>query len=449
MTNSIPTALLDSLEQVKGFDKNNFIEAHHQPVCTSVRFNPNKKFDNDASALSLDAPVSWSSQGHYLKSRPSFTLDPIFHAGGYYVQEASSMFLEQAILQTVDLSKPLKVLDLCAAPGGKSTLIQSLITPDSLLVSNEVIKPRVNILIENISKWGAENVIVSNNDPAHFQRVPQYFDVIIADAPCSGSGLFRKEPEAIGEWSTNNVALCSQRQQRILHDVIPALKTNGILIYSTCSYSVEENEAISQWLKDEMKLTAHPIKIDDSWGIIETDNHNGYRFFPDKTAGEGFYLQVFKKPGDIVSYRSRKERLTPIKTHSFESPWIKPGTPNQFWTMQEDIRFANPLLIEELPILQANLYIKKAGVRIGNSIRGEHIPDHELAMCYSVLNKDTSSINVDYHEAINYLKRASLTLSESYKGWQLLKYNQLPLGFIKALPNRINNYYPTDWKILH
>ena len=153
------------------------------------------------------------------------------------------MFLEEVVGATLDVKEPLRVLDLCAAPGGKSTLLQSLLSPESILVSNEVIKTRVNILAENISKWGAANVIVTNNDPRDFQRLGAYFDLVVVDAPCSGSGLFRKDPEAITEWSEANVVLCSQRQQRILADVMPTLKDGGVLIYSTCSYSPEEDEA--------------------------------------------------------------------------------------------------------------------------------------------------------------------------------------------------------------
>src|ERR1044071_5586576 len=198
--------------------------------------------------------IPWTEYGHYLSQRPSFTFDPLFHAGCYYVQEASSMFLEQALKQTIDLSKPLRVLDLCAAPGGKSTHILSLISKDSLLVSNEVIRSRAKILKDNIVKWGYSNVVVTNNDPKDFQRLENHFDVIVVDAPCSGSGLFRREPEAIEEWSINNVQLCCQRQQRILADIIPALKGGGILIYSTCSYSPQEDEQIVQWMRNEFPL---------------------------------------------------------------------------------------------------------------------------------------------------------------------------------------------------
>src|SRR4030095_5372686 len=211
-----------------------------------------------------------STYGYYLPERPVFTLDPLFHAGVYYVQEASSMFLEQALKQSVDLSQPIKILDLCAAPGGKSTLIESLLNEESLLVSNEVIKTRVNVLQENITKWGGKNVVVTNNDAKDFARLENYFDVIVVDAPCSGSGLFRKDPEAVAEWSPGNVALCSQRQMRILADVFPSLKKNGILIYSTCSYSEKEDELILDWIKESFEVRSLRFDVQPAWQIVES-----------------------------------------------------------------------------------------------------------------------------------------------------------------------------------
>jgi len=243
----LPEKLLRSLEGIEGFDKEAFEKVHQSgEQVTSIRINPlklsnvrhetsMKDFTHD-SRLTVHDRVPWSQYGYYLDQRPSFTFDPLFHAGCYYVQEASSMFLEEALKQTVDLSQPLKVLDLAAAPGGKSTHIQSLISKDSLLVSNDVIRSRSKILKDNTIKWGGDNVVVTNNDPKDFARLENYFDVIVVDAPCSGSGLIRRDPEALGEWSENNVQLCSQRQRRILADVWPSLKKEGVLIYSTCSY---------------------------------------------------------------------------------------------------------------------------------------------------------------------------------------------------------------------
>jgi 16S rRNA C967 or C1407 C5-methylase (RsmB/RsmF family) len=270
----LPQQLLDSLKDTKGFDREAFLRVHAlQESITSVRLNPAKPGDAnwisykdwqtgpgsyEAMKQQTISPVPWAEHGIYLAQRPSFTFDPYFHAGCYYVQEASSMFLEQALKQTADLSQPLKVLDLSAAPGGKSTHIQSLINENSLLVSNEVIRSRANILKDNIIKWGSANVIVTNNDPRDFAQLEGFFDVIVIDAPCSGSGLFRRDPEAIEEWSENNVQLCSQRQQRIIMDVWPALKKDGILIYSTCSYSKDEDEDIANWILSELPIAHCP-----------------------------------------------------------------------------------------------------------------------------------------------------------------------------------------------
>ncbi|HMC99053.1 MAG TPA: hypothetical protein VKH37_02840, partial [Ferruginibacter sp.] len=383
-------------------------------------------------------------------------------AGAYYVQEASSMFLEQALKQSCDLTRSLKVLDLCAAPGGKSTLIQSLITHDSLLVSNEVIKTRVNILEENIVKWGAANVVVTNNDPKDFQRLHSFFDIIVVDAPCSGSGLFRRDPDAINEWSEQNVELCSQRQQRILADSLPALKEGGVLIYSTCSYSKDEDEAISDWLIDNFGLETLSLQLESDWGIFETRserrNAYGYRFFPDKVKGEGFFIAVFKKSVSQNSEPDQKRSGSFAKTRK-EEKLAKDETiiansfiadPDKFSLLKlNDEILAIPVnIIDELSEFQSNLYIKKAGTKIGTVIRGELIPDHELAMG-TIIKPNVKRIEVDETTAIQYLQREDIKLPETRPGWWLISFQGLALGWVKILPNRINNYYPKNWRILN
>ena len=223
------------------------------------------------------------------------------------------MFLEQAFRQLADLSQPLRVLDLCGAPGGKSTHIRSVISPESMLVSNEVIRPRSHILADNLVKWGSSNVLVTNNDPSAFRKLEGYFDVIVVDAPCSGSGLFRRDEEAIGEWSLNNVALCSQRQQRILADILPSLKEQGLLFYSTCSYSKEEDEDIADWLIKEWDMISRPLKLDPRWGVVATQSPEagaaGYRFYPDKLKGEGFFLSCFQKTSSAHEFRAKPRKF--------------------------------------------------------------------------------------------------------------------------------------------
>jgi NOL1/NOP2/sun family putative RNA methylase len=458
--NSLPAALLQSLQNIKGFNEEAFKAVHQSGgQITSVRFNPRKlKIEN--AALKIEGAVPWSSNGCYLSERPSFTLDPLFHAGAYYVQEASSMFLEEALKQTVDLAKPLRVLDLCAAPGGKSTLIQSIISPDSLLVSNEVIKTRVSILAENITKWGAANVIVTNNDPKDFQRLQNYFDVIVVDAPCSGSGLFRKDPNAINEWSENNVSLCAQRQQRILADIMPSLKEGGLLIYSTCSYSQQEDEEIEEWLTQELRVESLKLKVDEAWGIVETVSENkkafGYRFYPDKVKGEGFFIAAFKKAGSVVNVNEAQSQKTKIKSKqvftSGELETVKPFLLNAagfFYIKQNEEVIALPMHIEnDLAIIQSALYIKKAGVKLGAIIRNELIPAHDLAVS-NIINNALPKIEIDHETALQYLRRQDITLQTDMRGWILLTNQQLPLGWVKAMPNRVNNYYPKEWRILN
>lgn len=407
-------------------------------------FKPVKQFPNFPTPL---FPIFWSEYGYYLASRPSFTFDPLFHAGCYYVQEASSMFLEQAVKQTVDLSKPLKVLDLCAAPGGKSTHIQSLISKDSLLVSNEVIQSRVRSLKENIIKWGCRNVVVTNNDPKDFARLENYFDVIIVDAPCSGSGLFRKDPDAIEEWSEGNVQLCSQRQQRILSDVWPALREDGILIYSTCSYSKEEDEDIVDWIIKEFAIDYLPLTVHQGWGIIDTGK--GYRFWPDKVKGEGFFLSCFKKREADEPAINRKKRETRPLTNAektIAANWIDIDEPYLF--RHDGTIYVWPAqLKEDFSLLLNYLKVIYSGVEAGELIREKLIPSHALAMT-NLLKETITRTELNKEDAIRYLRKNELATEIKNKGWQLVTYGGHHLGWINVLPGRINNYYPRELRIL-
>jgi len=448
---NLPEKLLQSLEAIKGFDREAFEKVHASgEQVTSIRINPQKL--SEASQVpstggDLGEAVPWTEYGYYLNQRPSFTFDPLFHAGCYYVQEASSMFLEQALKQTVDLSRPLRILDLSAAPGGKSTHIQSLISKDSLLVSNEVIRSRANILKDNIAKWGSDNVVVTNNDPKSFARLENYFDAIIVDAPCSGSGLFRRDEKAIDEWSENNVHLCSQRQQRILADVWSALKRNGVLIYSTCSYSNEENENIVQWMTAELPIAHCPLPIDNSWGIIETEN--GYRFWPDKVKGEGFFIACIRKLGgeDKVEIKVKKKiEIVSKKEMEVVKYWIK-ATDHQFLKIGNVVYAVPKGLSTDIDFLLSNLQIIYFGTMVGELVRDKLIPAHALAMS-NLISDHVERIELNYEQAIDYLKKKDLREINGDKGWKLVTYKNYPLGWINILSNRINNYYPRELRIL-
>lgn len=456
LSQQIPRELLTSLQTATGFDEEPFLKAHEAGrQVVSVRLNPSK-FDISRCELPIDSKVPWSTNGYYLTKRPSFTLDPLFHAGAYYVQEASSMFLEEALRQSCKIDQPLRVLDVCAAPGGKSTLIQSVISEDSLLVSNEVIRTRANILSENITKWGAVNVVVTGNDPKDFQRLPAFFDVIVIDAPCSGSGLLRKDPGAIEEWSLDNVNLCSQRQKRILADVMVALKPGGILIYSTCSYSEEEDEDICDWVRSEFGANSLQLKFEDSWGITETISQKqrafGYRFYPDKLRGEGFFLAVFKKEAGSDNTREIKLKVKPVHLSGAELDTAKEYIHK--WVNYSFIKWNDEVLV--IPVvsydyflqLQAALYIKKAGVKMGAIIRNELVPGHELVLS-TIHSGKIKSVVVGEEIALDFLRRKDIKLNTDAMGWAIIEYKNVALGLVKILSNRINNYYPKDWRILN
>lgn len=459
---TVPQALVDSLQGVPGFNEAAFRHVHEFGAqVTSIRINPGKWPQSTPATIAkafgplhaplVVAPVPWSQYGYYVAPRPPFTFDPQFHAGCYYVQEASSLFLEQALLQSIDLSKPLKVLDLCAAPGGKSTHLQSLLSADSLLVSNDVIRSRAAILRQNIIKWGGENVVVTNNDPQHFAQLEGFFDVIVVDAPCSGSGLFRRDSEAIAEWSPDNVQLCCGRQKRIVADVFPALKEGGLLIYSTCSYSKEEDEDIGDWMFANLHVESVWVTLQHDWHIIETESEKhktfGYRFFPDKVSGEGFYLSVFKKTAETGASRLKEARL--------EKPTAAEKTVIQKWLTDDSrelfrIPYVYGLLKKFVPdyaVLRNYLNIQYAGIAIGEVMRDKLVPEHALALS-SIVSQTVPVTEVDYDTAIQYLQRRDIFMETKTKGWQLIAYEGHNVGWINALQNRTNNYYPKDWRIL-
>lgn len=438
---------MKSLEGLPGFSREEFLSAHEKPGLTSVRLNPFKlKADEEGKLLfSLDKSVPWSSQGYLLNERPSFTFDPLFHAGCYYVQEASSMFLEQALKQVLPLEKNLKILDLSAAPGGKSTHIISLITPGSLLVCNEVIKGRSLILKDNIIKWGRSNVIITQSDPSSFKKLESFFDCVVVDAPCSGSGLFRKDKEAIDEWSEANVDLCSGRQQRILADVLPSLKPGGVLIYSTCSYSEEENESISSWLQSQFSLKQMQLTIPTDWGILESGG--GFRFYPHRTIGEGFYLNVFQKEGEeegTPTFRRKTEKGNSVV--AFPKGWIEDESLVPIQT-RTGISFFPSHLLEEEKIIREKVHVVMTGTEAGELIRDKLVPSHSLALSTS-LNPQIPFTELTFEEAIKYLQRQELSIEHPEKGWRLVKFRGKALGWINVLPNRINNYYPKELRIL-
>lgn len=405
----------------------------------AIRRNPWKH----AAELPVAAPIPWSRNGFFLSERPQFTLDPLFHAGTYYPQEAGSQLLD-AVLQALPLPEQAVVLDLCAAPGGKSTLIASHLNNNGLLVSNEVIHQRAKVLKENLTKWGAANSIVTNNDPADFARVPHTFDCIVVDAPCSGEGMFRKDHAARDEWSQNNVDLCSARQRRIVMDVWDSLKPGGYLVYSTCTFNPQENEENVAWFARELEadIVAVPLTF------AKPDRTNtGWYALPNELDTEGFYLSVLqKRDGHTPRIRATKNpQLSLVKDTAFLQSFLHSAD----WLILQwqDFVFALPADFHELAFqLHQQLRVIKLGTELGETTRKGLLPNEALALNPFIRSEAIPQLHLTKDEALSYLHGDTFAIPGTH-GFQLMAYENEPLGWIKHLGNRFNNLYPKEWRI--
>jgi 16S rRNA C967 or C1407 C5-methylase (RsmB/RsmF family)/NOL1/NOP2/fmu family ribosome biogenesis protein len=450
---NLPKEFLEQFS-ILGFSETeveNFTQSLSEPSPISIRYNP-KKISADFKELKR---VPWSSDGFYLKSRPNFTADPLLHAGVYYVQEASSMFLEQAIKQTVDLSQKNIVLDLCAAPGGKSTLISGIINEDSFLLSNEVIHSRANILSENVQKWGNHNIAVCSHDPAEISsKLVSFFDLIVVDAPCSGEGMFRKNENSIDEWSSQNIKHCALRQQRILHDIWAALKPGGILIYSTCTYNQNENELNLLKFKNSEDFHSVQLEIKAEWNITETkvEDIYSYRFYPHKTKGEGFFISVLKKEeGPSAKHPKTKKQV--FEKLSSELDQINDyciDISNISFLKKNNKIFAFPSkTIDEIQILEEKLNLIYRGTELAE-ITNKGIFPLESAAFWHNLNYSNFIVNTfDKENTLKYLRLDTIQVEiiEKKDGYQIILFKNHALGWIKKIQNRVNNYFPKEWKI--
>lgn len=448
----LPTDFIENLhDSLSSLEVQQLCHALEKEPVTSIRLNDKidyLTFDTDTDE------VPWHEDGYYLSERPAFTLDPLFHAGCYYVQEASSMFIEHVLQQFV--ARDSVVLDLCAAPGGKSTLISHYLGNEGLLVSNEVVRSRVFILSENIQKWGNGNTVVTHNQPIDFGvRLPNVFDCVLVDAPCSGEGMFRKDDGAIAEWSYDNVEACAARQQKILQDVWDTLRPGGILIYSTCTFNPIENEDNAKWIEETLGADVLKVPISSAWGI--TEGYPGYHFYPHKTRGEGFYICVFRKRarGADVTVRSLVSRL----------PKMKPPMPQavegkevmktwllhpELWTMRQQERFvvAYPTKFKEfIDLLSRQFICISTGFGLGE-VRGKNIvPQHALAMAKDLRKEAFTQAELSLEQALSYLRTEALVLPNLPMGIILVTYEHVPLGFVKNVGNHCNNLYPKEWRI--
>ena len=416
---TLPTAFEVYTKHLFGEKRYNiFCKGLQQSSPVSIRINPFKTNKTTQVADNfVPTHVAWCAEGFYLNSRPNFTFDPLFHAGAYYVQEASSMFLSHVLRHLIN--KPVALLDLCAAPGGKTTCARTAISDGSIVFSNEPINKRAQILAENVQKFGHSDVVVTNNFPRDYKKSKLEFDVIVADVPCSGEGMFRKDPQAIAEWSEQNVENCWKLQRSIIADIWDNLKPGGLLIYSTCTFNAHENEENIAWILSQYDAKLLEVPTESTWNItgslIENPLNEGqpfpvYRFIPGFTQGEGLFMAIIKKGGTSTNLEPNAEKL----------------------------------VAEANKKLKVMVHGVKQGIIKGKKI----IPDHSLALA---INGDRSSypnVEIDYETAIKYLRHEAIMLSAVVpKGIVTLTYRGHAIGFANNLGNRANNLYPQEWRI--
>lgn len=439
------------MQEILGREYKDFLHSMNEDSPVSVRINPAKPVELSWTT----EKVSWSKLGFYLDHRPTFTLDPLLHGGAYYVQEASSMVLEKVWDLIPGLHRPRAILDLCAAPGGKSTHLLSMMDKSDHLVANEIHPTRYQKLKENIIRFGHANISLTNTSPFDLARHwPERFDVILVDAPCSGEGLFRKDPDSIKEWSEEAIEKCVKRQREILTYAMQMLTPGGYLIYSTCTYNPKENEEQMQWLTHEYPCESIQFKQDDFPDF--TLSNPGLHSFPHRVKGEGFYIGlVKKKEADVLATTQ-----SPFQVNAAIKPLSK-AIHNEVISryLSHDLdgqvyeETAKPLLYLENETIHRHLDLislrlcKKIGIETGTLI-GKDImqPAHELALSH-ILSSDISSKELTLAEALTYLRKETLAGDDQLKGYVLMTYMGIGLGWSKYIPNRVNNLLPVGYRI--
>lgn len=448
---ALPKEFINILGEILEADeRDRLLNALQTEPQVSIRFNP---LIPDAESLALqslecsaDGRVPWAGNAVYLDHRPQFTLDPLIHMGCYYVQEASSMFLEQAVRKCV--SGPVKALDLCAAPGGKSTLLASLLPEGSLLVSNEIQRGRAQILAENMTKWGRTGVMVTCNTPKQIGQSNLMFDLIAVDAPCSGEGMFRKDEGAVTDWSLQNVEMCALRQRQIIEDIWPALKPGGYLIYSTCTFNRHEDEDNVQWIIEQFGAEAIKIDTNPEWNIkasLTQDNLPVYHFMQHLTRGEGFFLCLLRKPDGAFRELPQKPFKADPTVPAECRKWLNDGY--EYYVKGDSIYALPAPLASDMNQVNKELYSLIPGIEVAVRKGHDWVPAHALAMSDALNTEAFNKVDITRKQALEYLHCDALRLEDAPRGIVLLTYKGIPLGFAKNLGNRANNMYPQEWRI--
>lgn len=463
MNTPIPKDFLETSVSIFGRESEEFLASLDSEPSLGIHINAEKMQKTGVVIPDNAERVEWTSNGFYLKSRPRFTFDPFLHAGAYYVEEPSSMFVEKALNYIQKDIRIDRALDLCAAPGGKSIMIRNSMK-GGLLVSNEPLSKRAAVLTENLAKWGNPDIIVTSDFPEAFDRLTGFFDLIATDVPCSGEGMFRKDETARSEWSKANVENCVQRQRDILRTIWPTLRKGGYIIYSTCTFNRREDEENVLFIANELGAEIINLETDADWHICgDTTGRNlpVYHFFPHKTRGEGFFLALLKKTSDSPPAENRKSKKKKPETVSADgfAEWINCKENFDFHKSKDGITALRKAFADDYAAISEKLNVICAGVRVctekpakfSNSARKpkpQFVPAPGLALSSCLNRKAFPDISLNYSDAIKFLRGESIPLTVyAPRGWVTVSYRNLPLGFANNVGSRLNNSYPPAWRI--
>ncbi|MDE6110225.1 MAG: hypothetical protein K2F72_08095 [Muribaculaceae bacterium] len=390
-------------------------------------------------------PVAWCPGGFYLPAREAFTFDPTLHQGLYYVQDASSMALAAVAAQVAaaEGGRPLRWLDACAAPGGKTTAIAAELPESSVLVANEFDPRRFGSLVENVAKWGDPRVACVRGDAVRFGRMAGAFDVVSADVPCSGEGMMRKDAEAAAQWSPALVADCARTQWRIVEALWQALRPGGTFIYSTCTFNRRENEEIVTRMVEEFGAEGMAVPALERPEVVRgiASPVPCYRFIPGRLRGEGLFLCVLRKPGDapVAQLRPARDERIDSNVAAAISSWLEGDY---------RLRTEPDGSVYALPRSAAALVPDARGQHVATVKGRDILPAQAVTLSTALRSEAFHRAEVDYPTALAYLRREAVAIDGAPRGIVLLQYGGRPLGFVKNLGNRANNLYPQAWRIM-
>lgn len=451
MSIALPEKFVETMRQALGEEADSlFVALDTEPV-VSIRLNPYKPaelFDGEA--------IGWSPNGRYLASRPQFTLDAPMHGGAYYVQEASSQFVGY-LLKDEELTNA-RVLDMCAAPGGKTTIYSTLVGRGGLVVANDINRGRTLALADNVQRWGLGNVVVTCNEPSHIGVFREWFDVVAVDAPCSGEGMFRKMHEARSEWSPSAPEQCAVRQREIVAEAWRTLRRGGVLIYSTCTFNPTEDEGVVEWMMqeygDEMEAMAR-VDVEESWGIARKDigSFQCFHFYPHKARGEGFFAAVVRKSEGVVrrdTPKARKKIFTPLSKADVQevARWVDDTQSMAFRQVGDMIYGYDSRVVDDVIALSESLSVVYSGVAMGQIFKKKLKPEHSLALFVGLNDDVVPRVEVSEEDALAYLRRQDISAAQFEEGINLVCCRGVAIGFVKRIGARCNNMYPKDLRIL-